>query len=156
MKCATCDQQTERGTLLISASLGWSRSRRPFLLHPVSLLEGSTNKYFGRPVQIAAALCRTCKMIVACPVEHCAHDPESGYVFPQTSVRWWGGTAAFEPTFWFPLSDRDRRGGSSEILIRRPFTATRAGVACPATKCAACGWTAIQYGDAVQAQPITP
>src|SRR5262245_36672033 len=99
-----CGKELEPGFLLIAPPPPyWHHSRDAFLLVE------RTMKWPGvvdRVAQVRAMRCRRCRRITTGNRLECTHHGEAGYVYPQSSLRWWAGDAPFQPTLWYPLSCR--------------------------------------------------
>ncbi len=148
MNCRRCGSSLDVGKVLVSSTVWWSPTRRPFLPMHAACAGMKLNRggYLGRPLSIDGGRCQNCRVIVVSPSEACKHDPERGYIFPRASLRWWGGPGDFEPTFWYPIASRSKQGGACEVVLRRGFVLHTWRTACPASRCEPCGWVDFEYG----------
>ena len=143
MDCEACGAALEAGHLVVSPPPPrWHASRDAFLVLQLAV---KWPHFLARACSLVAWRCRACRTLIAGSRSDCTHMPEAGYLHVWAGLRWWAGEGDFQPTLWFPFSNRDRRGGACETL----FSAWRSeqSARCPARRCRACGWLSFDLTD---------
>lgn len=139
--CERCGQPLEEGTVLVSSAVYWNQAPTYFL-QPGPAFPNATmgrNDYYPFPVPLPAERCRSCGWVFAKPRHPCAHERETGFIFPLASLRWWGSSQPFQPSVWFTFTGKDKQGAECEVLIRRGLVVSVVDTRVEASRCKLCG-----------------
>ena len=147
--CERCGKPVVTGVVLVSSAVYWNPTPT-FFLQPGPAFPNATmgrNDYYPFPMPMPSTRCRDCEWVFPTPKYPCEHSREPGFIFPLASLRWWGGTEAFEPSVWFTFNGKGKSGKECEVLVSRGLVVSVVDTRVEASRCKLCG------GAAFKAEP---